>query len=298
MTDLYSPTQDAAALTRLMLESLYCAKDPGPLVAVLDPEVVWTDAAGLARGRDQAAQRIQQQLDRTPRYRLAAESCQTLPLGPDLALVTGQIRLETADGAAVRRVTFLFRRDGEQLLCLHGHLSTTLEAQENLIAQQAAQLDQLRYQDSLTGAGSRTKYLQLAESGWDQTLDCLGVACFELMGRKGTSGLSGRSAGDALIQKMAARLDQQFPHQVYRMDGDGFLVLDGSRDRRAFQAAVQEVQTQLDRLGINCAVGTSWRTAPCSLKAQTDEADSRMNWDKHRRYDEMAGSPYRHQHQD
>lgn len=102
------------------------------------------------------------------------------------------------------------------------------------------------------------------------------------------------SAGDVLIQQMAARLEAQFPGQVYRIGGDEFLVLDSLRDRQAFQAAVREVQGQLEGSGVSCSVGTSWRSAPCSLPAQADEADSRMYWAKRRYYDNLAGSAYRH----
>lgn len=233
------------------------------------------------------------------------------------------IATDASTGISLRvhqRVTLLFRWDGAQLRCFHIHISNPYEEmqegdvgfplqmarqsclyleeqialQKEKIARQTAQLERLSYHDGLTGAFNRNKYNQLLEQHWDQSLSSLGVGCFDLNGLKQTNDALGHSAGDVLIQQMAARLEAQFPGQVYRIGGDEFLVLDSLRGRQAFQAAVREVQGQLEGSGVSCSVGTSWRSAPCSLPAQADEADSRMYWAKRRYYDNLAGSAYRH----
>ena len=177
------------------------------------------------------------------------------------------IATDASTGISLRvhqRVTLLFRWDGAQLRCFHIHISNPYEEmqegdvgfplqmarqsclyleeqialQKEKIARQTAQLERLSYHDGLTGAFNRNKYNQLLEQHWDQSLSSLGVGCFDLNGLKQTNDALGHSAGDVLIQQMAARLEAQFPGQVYRIGRDEFLVLDSLRDRQAFQAAV------------------------------------------------------------
>ena len=323
-----APTlQDVVALARLILHKHYCENDVEPIIALMDEDIVWVGAAEdeYAHGREQVAARFRQFTGQVPPCTLSDEDFQAWMAAPGVYLAAGRVWIATdaATGISLRvhqRVTLLFRWDGEQLRCFHIHISNPYEEmkegdvgfplqmarqsclylqeqidlQKEKIARQTALLERLSYHDGLTGVFNRNKYNQLLEQQWDQSLASLGVACFDLNGLKRTNDALGHSAGDVLIQQMASQLEDHFPGQVYRIGGDEFLVLDSSRDRPSFQAAVREVQGRLEGSGVSCSVGTSWRSAPCSLPAQAEEADNRMYWAKRRYYDNLAGSAYRH----
>ena len=327
MTKPYPTPQDVIDTARFILRKHYCENDVEPIIDLMDEDIVWMGAAEdeFSQGREKVAQLFRQFTGQVPPCTLSGEELQAWAVAPGVYLVAGRVWIATdaATGISLRahqRLTLLFRWDGQKLHCFHIHISNPYEEmqegdvgfplqmarqsclyleeqialQKEKIARQTAQLERLSYHDGLTGAFNRNKYNQLLEQHWDQSLSSLGVGCFDLNGLKQTNDALGHSAGDVLIQQMAARLEAQFPGQVYRIGGDEFLVLDSLRGRQAFQAAVREVQGQLEGSGVSCSVGTSWRSAPCSLPAQADEADSRMYWAKRRYYDNLAGSAYRH----
>lgn len=332
MTKPYPTPQDVIDTARFILRKHYCENDVEPIIDLMDEDIVWMGAAedAFSQGREKVAQLFRQFTGPVPPCTLSGEELQAWAVAPGVYLVAGRVWIATdaATGISLRahqRLTLLFRWDGQKLHCFHIHISNPyeemkegdvgfplqmarqsclylqeqIEAQKQQIAQQTALLERLSFEDSLTGTFNRNKYNQLLERGWDHHLAQLGVACFDLNGLKRTNDLMGHSAGDALIQQMALLLTQRFPGQVYRVGGDEFIVVDDTMDRPAFQKAVQEIQARLGQSGISCSVGTSWRSAPCSLSAQAEEADNRMYWDKRRYYDEQAGSAYRpHHHED
>lgn len=321
--------QEITALAQGLLSSHYCENDVEAVIQRMDPEIVWVGAAEheYASGRDKVAEIFRQFAGKVPRCNLTGLESQVMQVGPDVWLFSGRVWISTDSSTQIslrahQRITFLFRRRGEEMLCCHIHVSNPyedmkaedlgfplqmaqqsslylqeqIELQKQKIAQQTALLERLSFEDSLTGVYNRNRYNQLLDTDWDRQADQLGIACLDLNGLKQTNDLKGHSAGDALLCRLARQLQQVFPEKVYRLGGDEFVVIDPDRDRRAFQEAVQSVQTALAMEGVSCSVGTSWRSAPCSLKAQMDEADSRMYWDKRRYYDAMTANPYNPYH--
>ena len=65
---------------------------------------------------------------------------------------------------------------------------------------------------------------------------------------------------------------------------DYVVVVDETLDEEAFRLAVAAVRTGMEQDEIRCSMGFSWRSVPCSLREQFDEADFLMYQEKRRFY--------------
>jgi two-component system cell cycle response regulator len=93
-----------------------------------------------------------------------------------------------------------------------------------------AVLDHTRHEsltDALTGLGNRRSLMRDLEDAVDATTGGAALILFDLNGFKGYNDTFGHPAGDALLTRLGARLDEAVgPHaRAYRMGGDEFCVL-------------------------------------------------------------------------
>lgn len=320
------PARQVIDLTRSLLQYHYCDNNMDAIIQLLDPEIVWLGTAEheYAAGRETVAGIFRQFAGLVPRCNLSGEEYQVLEMGPDLYLCAGRVWISTdaSTGISLRvhqRFSFLFRQQEGRLLCCHIHISnpyeemqegevgfphkmgqqSTLYLQEQLalqtkkIAQQTALLERLSYEDALTGVYNRNKYNEMLTSGWEKDKPHLGIICFDLNGLKRANDLFGHSMGDELICRTADQIRLEFAGKIYRIGGDEFVVIDDERDHAAFRASVLAVELSMAQNGISCSVGTSWHAAPCNVRAQVEEADSRMYHNKRCFYDKMSDKDFR-----
>lgn len=146
-------------------------------------------------------------------------------------------------------------------------------------------LKRMSFEDSLTGVFNRNKFNREMEAGQDEASTRLGLAYFDLNGLKEINDNLGHSVGDALICRAARHISRIFDGKVYRIGGDEFVVVDRESDEESFRTAVTAVCDCMARDDISIAVGVSWRSSRCDMKAQFDEADKLMYGSKAAFYD-------------
>lgn len=300
--------EQVLALTRFMLQKHYHENDPEALIPLLDQDLIWLGAGEeeWAQSGAAVAEIFRRFAGQVPRCNLSDEELRVLPLGPDVWLCSGRVWVSTdpSTGIALRvhqRVSFIFRRRGEKLLCCHIHVSNPYQEmkkgdagfpvqlaqqsyqymQEQLLAQQkkmAAQtalLERLSWEDTLSGVYNRNRF-NLTVQELPEEFPQRGVACFDLNGLKETNDRQGHRKGDELIRRAAAQLRQVFDKKVYRTGGDEFVVLDLEQDEAQFLEEVARAQRLMEENGISCSVGASWHSGRYSFKEQYDEADRQM----------------------
>lgn len=321
----YPNEQDIIALTSFMMKKHYCENDVDAVVEQMDDDIIWLGAAEheYAAGAEQVAAIFRQFVGKVPKCNVWDEEYEVIEMAPGVYLCSGRMWIATdvSTGISLRvhqRFTVAFRLKGEQLRCCHIHISNPYEEmtendvgfpegiarqsylylqeqidlQKKKIAEQTALLKRMSYEDSLTGVYNRNKFNVVLEGTWDQQQGQLGVACFDLNGLKQVNDRLGHGAGDDLIRRTANQIRRFFKGKIYRVGGDEFVVIDETRAETDFRAAVEAVRAGMEREHISCAIGISWRAAPCSVEAQADEADKRMYIEKRHYYNDLGMKKY------
>ena len=154
-------------------------------------------------------------------------------------------------------------------------------------------MKELGEQDLLTGLYNRNRYEQdLAE---DALLLGTPLACIfvDANGLHELNNAQGHTAGDRMLQAVAAQLREKFGGQpAYRIGGDEFLVfISGAED--AVRRMCQDFAAALDRLGIQVSVGLQWEARPASLEELVKAAEQKM-YEAKRTFYENAQHDRRH----
>lgn len=144
-------------------------------------------------------------------------------------------------------------------------------------------LEKLSYFDLLTHLRNRNGYMETLHAWKDQTLQQVGGIYADLNGLKKTNDSFGHEAGDALICRMAAVLEEVFPRQSYRIGGDEFTVLLQNIPQEEFEAKVQQLRQRLEQRNVSAAVGTVWVPHTADVEALMRNADDRMYREKEMR---------------
>ncbi len=145
-------------------------------------------------------------------------------------------------------------------------------------------LEQLSFEDSLTGLHNRNKFIQVIEQHKKTRSSSIGVAYFDLNGLKSMNDLLGHQAGDAFIQGVAEVIRKEFGRNAYRIGGDEFTVIRPDISEFAFFDAVARVSMELRTQNLSVSIGTSWANSDNDIERQLHEADLRMYEDKQKYY--------------
>ena len=137
-------------------------------------------------------------------------------------------------------------------------------------------LKRLSFEDTLTGLYNRNHFNYIEAQMIETPPACLGVVCVELNGLKLVNDRNGHLAGDEMLRRTAAWIQEAFPNMAHRMGGDEFLILDTERKEEEFQNAVRQMANALERAQISASVGVSWRGVRCDIRLQVKEADRAM----------------------
>lgn len=143
-------------------------------------------------------------------------------------------------------------------------------------------LEQLSYSDMLTHLRNRNGYIEDLNAWKGADLQNVGGLYIDLNGLKKANDSQGHEAGDALICRMAAVLEELFPQQAYRIGGDEFVVLLQNVPQDAFAAQVQHLRKALQQRNVSAAVGAVWEANPADLETMMREADDHMYREKER----------------
>lgn len=304
-------------LTKLMMRKHYCENDIEPIIQLMDEHIVWFGAGEheYAVGRETVADIFRNFAGQVPKCNISDEEYHVLLIVPGVYLCSGRMWIETDSSTQIslrvhQRVTMIFRQIGDSFRCCHIHISNPyddmveddigfpvkmaqqsyqylqeqIKAQKTLLSAQTIALERLSYEDALTGLYNRNKFNQVMDSASAMHQNQLGIACFDLNGLKEENDKRGHSAGDILICSAAEKLQQAFKGKVYRIGGDEFVVVEDVMMEDEFQEIIHMLQNEMEKNGISCSVGISWRSGCCSMKEQLEEADFRMYEQKRRFY--------------
>ena len=141
-------------------------------------------------------------------------------------------------------------------------------------------LEDLSYKDALTQLGNRfamEKYVRQINP--EQSV---GVVYGDVTGLKGVNDTLGHKAGDGLILRAGACLEQVFgDYGVFRIGGDELLVLCAQIDQDTLAERIRQLECLTAEKDVNIAVGVTWQDrADTHLDELLQEAEKRMYEDK------------------
>ena len=141
-------------------------------------------------------------------------------------------------------------------------------------------LEDLSYKDALTQLGNRfamDKYVRQITP--EQSI---GVVYCDVTGLKGVNDTMGHKAGDDLILRASACLEQVFgDYGVFRIGGDELLVLCAQIDQDTLAERMRQLECLTAENDINIAVGVIWQDrTDTHLEELLQEAEKRMYEDK------------------
>lgn len=141
-------------------------------------------------------------------------------------------------------------------------------------------LEDLSYKDALTQLGNRfamDKYVRQITP--EQSI---GVVYCDVTGLKGVNDTMGHKAGDDLILRASACLEQVFAdYGVFRIGGDELLVLCAQIDQDTLAERMRQLECLAAENDVNIAVGVTWQDrADTHLEELLQEAEKRMYEDK------------------
>ena len=149
-------------------------------------------------------------------------------------------------------------------------------------------LEDLSYKDALTQLGNRfamEKYVRQINP--EQSI---GVVYCDVTGLKGVNDTLGHKAGDDLILRAGACLEQVFgDYGVFRIGGDELLVLCAQIDQDTLAERIRQLECLTAEKDVNIAVGVIWQDrADTHLDELLQEAEKRMYEDKAEYYIETV----------
>ena len=141
-------------------------------------------------------------------------------------------------------------------------------------------LEDLSYKDALTQLGNRfamEKYVRQIDPEQSG-----GVVYCDVTGLKGVNDTLGHKAGDDLILRAGACLEQVFgDYGVFRIGGDELLVLCAQIDQDTLAERIRQLECLTAEKDVNIAVGVIWQDrADTHLDELLQEAEKRMYEDK------------------
>lgn len=141
-------------------------------------------------------------------------------------------------------------------------------------------LEDLSYKDALTQLGNRfamDKYVRQITP--EQSV---GVVYCDVTGLKGVNDTLGHKAGDDLILRASACLEQVFAdYGIFRIGGDELLVLCAQIDQDTLAERMRQLECLTAENDVNIAVGVIWQDrADTHLEELLQEAEKRMYEDK------------------
>lgn len=315
--DVSSDEQEIINQTCFMMHKFYCENDIEAVIDKMDNHIVWFGAAEneYAMEAETVIGIFRQFAGQVPKCNISEEQYHVLQIAPDAYLCSGRMWIATDPSTQIslrvhQRITMIFRRSNGIFRCCHIHISNPytemteedvgfphkmaqqsyqylqeqIDQQKKQIESQSAALQQMIYEDFLTGVYNRNKFMKVESTILYKDKNKMGIACVDLNGLKKRNDKFGHSAGDAMICSAADQLRQVFDGKVYRIGGDEFVVIDDTKEEAEFHAAVCAVQKGMEENGISCSIGISWRSENCSIREQVEEADRLMYQQKRKFY--------------
>lgn len=155
---------------------------------------------------------------------------------------------------------------------------------ENEISKNALKrkLEQMSYQDSMTGLENRNSYTQYCEDFAEKRPVPAGAIFMDINGLKIMNDDKGHVYGDLLITYIADKMKEFFPEsRKFRLSGDEFLIITEMIEYDNFTTKLSAMEKSLSEEG-RCivSVGTSWSDVQADLPELVNKADRLMTINK------------------
>ncbi|WP_276819215.1 diguanylate cyclase domain-containing protein [Mailhella massiliensis] len=298
-----------ADLTSFFLHEHYCKNNAAAFIPYIDDSFLWFGAAEheYVAGAEKAKEILHTFKDRVPPCEISDEHYDVIASEDDVYICTGMLWIRTLPSSEIylrvhQRITSVFRWTENGPRCCHIHLSNPytemmeddvgfpermslesrrylqeqIEEQKKKIEEQNASILQMHFEDLSTGLYNRNKFNQVCDELREEHPERLGIAYFDLNGLKKTNDTLGHHAGDDLICRTAHHLRSVFDQKAYRIGGDEFIVIDRDSPEDAFKESVREAIASMQKDNLSISAGVCWRSAPCDIDEQINEADKNM----------------------
>jgi diguanylate cyclase (GGDEF)-like protein len=151
------------------------------------------------------------------------------------------------------------------------------------------ELATMGYHDTLTGLPNRSSYVRrLAELGRIEP-KTVGVLIADINGLKQTNLDYGHSLGDSRVTGVGRALRNRFSgYDVFRRDGDEFVVICEGIDQGVFIDLIQKLRKDMEALSVS--IGHTWSDVSPDVETLISHADELMNMEKQQYYTAVATS--------
>ncbi|MFI3238705.1 MAG: GGDEF domain-containing protein [Lachnospiraceae bacterium] len=147
-------------------------------------------------------------------------------------------------------------------------------------------LNQLSFNDSLTGLKNRHSYTNEIIALQKQKTASLGIIYIDINGLKVVNDQYGHKYGDLYITSLSDILKKSFGEHAYRIGGDEFVVILPDVEQVTLETEVKELQAVLNSgESPKAAIGYSWSNT-WDVTTQIEKADNLMYQEKQRQYRE------------
>lgn len=121
------------------------------------------------------------------------------------------------------------------------------------------ELNQVSFYDVLTGVKNRISYRNTLEKINNDFANSLGVAYFDIHQLSAINEERGLKYGDSVISRVANMLMDIFPEDVYRIDGDEFVVIRDNIDEKTFNLKMSLLESRLNQdTNFKVSIGYTW----------------------------------------
>lgn len=148
-----------------------------------------------------------------------------------------------------------------------------------------SQLEQLSYEDALTGLNNRNRYFARLNELRHMSISSLGVIFMDVNGLKQVNDVYGHSVGDEIIKRAANHLKTLFTSDIYRIGGDEFVVLCLDYEREKFYELSTALRDQIELDDIcSISIGAKWDDGDIHINELIASADELMYVNKQSYY--------------
>lgn len=147
------------------------------------------------------------------------------------------------------------------------------------------QLDDLTYNDGLTGLHNRNRYIERIRELRESLPSCLGVVYMDIDRLKHINSVYGHAYGDKVIIRTANVLNSVCPDDTYRISGDQFVAFIPDISKEDFQSLAERLRDTVNTEdNLHVSIGTKWTMGAFDVMEQIEDAENLMGMDKQFHY--------------
>lgn len=152
-------------------------------------------------------------------------------------------------------------------------------------------LEELSFNDELTGLYNRNFYISYVDQLKNQTHKKIGIIFADVNGLKKANDNFGHEFGDILIKWCANFLRKNTGSLMFRVGGDEFICLFENVTNMEFDFCIRRLELEMDKIGRKLiSFGGTWRETNTDIDGQIAETDKVMYKAKQQYYDDRDNS--------